>query len=66
MRLVMMSMLIAIMGDTYSRVKSDQARRDLQELLGLVEKYEVFKKVMYRCCRPPPRTTYLFLTREHQ
>ena len=27
--LVMMNMLISIMGDTYDRVKEDQARRDL-------------------------------------
>ena len=36
-RLIMFNMLISIMGDTYDRVKESQARRDMQELVGLIE-----------------------------
>ena len=50
--LVMMNMLISIIGDTYDRVKEDQSRRDLQELLGLVEKHEILTKFFTRCRAP--------------
>ena len=39
MPLIMLNMLIAIMGDTYDRVKEKEDRRDLQELANLVFKY---------------------------
>lgn len=50
-RLMMLNMLISIMGDTQDRVKESQARRDMQELVGLVEQFEVLAKVLCRCKR---------------
>ena len=38
--LVFLNMLIAIMGDIFDRVKEEQGRRDLQEMGGLVYRYE--------------------------
>ena len=65
--LVMMNMLISIMGDTYDRVKEDQTRRDLQELLGLVEKHEILAKFFTRC-KPggasAPSSRFIFFSQE--
>lgn len=41
-------MLIAIMGDTFDRVKEEEGRRDFQELAGLVYRYEIV--VAKLCC----------------
>lgn len=49
--LVLMNMLIAIMGDTFDRVKEDQNRRDYQELASLVYRYEVIAQVFNACNR---------------
>ena len=37
--LIMLNMLIAIMSDTYDRVKEDQSKRDYHELAGLLFEY---------------------------
>ena len=37
--LIMLNMLIAIMSDTYDRVKEDQSKRDFHELAGLLFEY---------------------------
>ena len=41
-------MLIAIMGDTFDRVKEEQGRRDFQELASLVYRYEIIAAKL--CC----------------
>ena len=41
-------MLIAIMGDTFDRVKEEQGRRDYQELASLVYRYEIIAAKL--CC----------------
>ena len=67
MPLVMLNMLIAIMGDTYDRVKEDQARRDYHELVHLLYKYEVIMGVL--CCwrRNKPRAwKYIYFSEEAQ
>ena len=46
--LVLMNMLIAIMGDTFDRVKEEQSRRDYQEMVGLVNRYETIASKF--CC----------------
>ena len=46
--LVFMNMLIAIMGDTFDRVKEEQSRRDYQEMAGLVHRYEIVASKL--CC----------------
>ena len=38
--LVLLNMLIAIMGDSFDRVMEDKERRDYQEMVGLVYRYE--------------------------
>ncbi len=49
MPLVVLNMLIAIMGDTYDRVKEDMARRDYHELAHLLYRYEVIVRVLCFC-----------------
>ena len=44
--LVFLNMLIAIMGDTYDRVKEESARRDFQEMAGLIYRYELIAQWM--------------------
>lgn len=46
--LVLLNTLIAIMGDTYDRVKEEQGRRDFQELASLVYRYEIISAKL--CC----------------
>ena len=46
--LVFLNMLIAIMGDTFDRVKEEQGRRDFQEMAGLIYRYEI---IAYTVCR---------------
>ena len=45
--LVFLNMLIAIMGDTFDRVKEEQDRRDFQEMAGLIYRYEI---IAYSVC----------------
>ena len=49
--LVLLNMLIAIMSDTFDRVREDQTRRDLQEQIKLVYRYEI---VAQKLCSPRP------------
>ena len=46
--LVLLNMLIAIMGDTFDRVKEDQDKRDFHEMAGLVYRYETIANKL--CC----------------
>ena len=60
--LLMLNTVIAIMSDSYDRIKSDQGPRDLQELAGLVYKYKIVER---RLCgrRGPAPTQFLFFSR---
>lgn len=61
--LMMLNTVIAIMSDTYDRVKEDQGRRDLQELAGLVYKYKIIERVL--CARRKPGAwKYVYYSRE--
>ncbi len=64
--LIMLNTVIAIMSDTYDRVKEDQTQRDLQELAGLVYKYKIIEQVI--CSRRKhSHQKFLFYSREaHQ
>ena len=44
--LVLLNMLIAIMGDTFDRVKEEEGRRDFQEMAGLIYRYEVISQAV--------------------
>ena len=44
--LVLLNMLIAIMGDTFDRVKEEQGRRDFQEMAGLIFSYEIIAQTL--------------------
>ena len=46
--LVFLNMLIAIMGDTFDRVKEESGRRDFQEIAGLIYRYEI---IAYSLCK---------------
>ena len=46
--LILLNMLIAIMGDTYDRVKEEQGRRDFQEMAGLIYRYESIAKTLFK------------------
>ena len=46
--LVLLNMLIAIMGDTFDRVKEEESLRELLEMVGLVYKYEIVAQAL--CC----------------
>ena len=47
--LILLNMLIAIMSDTFERVKEQQSKRDFQEMIGLVYRYETI--AIHICCR---------------
>ena len=47
--LVFLNMLIAIMGDTFDRVKEEQQRRDFQEMAGLIYRYETITRSFCKC-----------------
>ena len=64
MPLVMLNMLIAIMGDTYDRVKEDQARRDYHELAQLLYKYEVIMSVLCCCSKKRRAWKYIYFSEE--
>lgn len=62
--LVLMNMLIAVMTDTFDRVKEEQARRDLQEMAELVYRYET---IMDSLCMKKKRKNpwrYIFVSEE--
>lgn len=61
--LVLLNMLIAIMGDTFDRVKEEGARRELMELAGLVYRYEIVAKAL--CCflKSKEKWKYIFYSR---
>ena len=57
-------MLIAIMGDTFDRVKEEQARRDFQEMAGLVYRYEIIAEWMCRFFGRNSTWKYIFYSEE--
>ena len=57
--LVLLNMLIAIMGDTFDRVKEEQGRRDFQELAGLVYRYEITSAKL--CCSKGKKGTWKYI-----
>ena len=62
--LIFLNMLIAIMGDTFDRVKEEQGRRDFQEMAGLVYRYEI---IGYSVCKWKKRVTawkYIFVSED--
>lgn len=62
--LVLLNMLIAIMSDTFDRVREDQARRDLQEQVELVYRYEIIAHSLCRCRRKKAVWKYIFFSKE--
>ena len=60
--LIMFNMLIAIMGDTYDRVKEDSIKRDYHELVWLLYEYEVVGNILR--CRKGRKWSYLFYSNE--
>lgn len=61
--LIMLNMLIAIMGDTYDRVKEESIKRDKHEIAYLLYEYELVGRV--KCCCKRDRTwKYLFFSKE--
>lgn len=61
--LVLLNMLIAIMGDTFDRVKEEGARREMMELAALVYRYEIVAKAL--CCfqKTKEKWKYIFYSR---
>ena len=62
--LVLLNMLIAIMSDTFDRVREDQTRRDLQEQIKLVYRYEIVAQKLCRCRKKKAVWKYIFFSRE--
>ena len=57
-------MLIAIMGDTFDRVKEDQGRRDFQELARLVYRYEIVSARLCKRRKKKKGWKYVYYSRE--
>ena len=62
--LVFLNMLIAIMGDTFDRVKEEQGRRDFQELAGLIYRYEVIAQTICKWLKRKSAWKYIFVSED--
>lgn len=60
--LIMLNMLIAIMGDTYDRVKEESIKRDFHEIVWLLFEYELVGRAC--CCRRDKKWKYLIFSKE--
>ena len=60
--LIMLNMLIAIMGDTYDRVKEESVKRDQHEIAYLLYEFELVGRVC--SCRRERKWKYLFFSKE--
>ena len=64
--LVLLNMLIAIMGDTYDRVREEQDKRDFQEMAGLVYRYEIIATKLFCCRGKKKKWKYIFYSQEYK
>ena len=62
--LVLLNMLIAIMGDTYDRVREQQGRRDFQEMAGLVYRYEIIARTVCKGKEKKEAGKYIFVSED--
>ena len=62
--LVFLNMLIAIMGDTFDRVKEEQGRRDFQEMAGLIYRYEIIARSLCKQKKRKNVWKYLFVSED--
>lgn len=60
--LIMLNMLIAIMGDTYDRVKEESIKRDQHEIVWLLFEYELAAR--HCACRRDRKWKYLIFSKE--
>ena len=58
--LVLLNMLIAIMGDTFDRMKEDQDKRDYQEVAQLIQSYESISSQL-PCLRSKRNTQWKYI-----
>ena len=50
------------MGDTFDRVKEEQARRDFQEMAGLIYWYEIIAQTLCKCKKRKRDWKYIFVS----
>ena len=62
--LVLLNMLIAIMGDTFDRVREEQGRRDFQEMAGLIYRYETIVQTLCKCKKGQRVWKYIFVSED--
>ena len=62
--LVFLNLLIAIMGDTYDRVKEEGERRDLQEIARLIYRYEVIAQSVCKAKGKKKSSKYIFIAED--
>ena len=62
--LIFLNMLIAIMGDTFDRVKEEQGRRDFQEMAALVYRYEIIAQTVCRGKKREGSLKYMFVSED--
>ena len=62
--LIFLNMLIAIMGDTFDRVKEEQGLRDFQELVGLIYRYEIIAHTLCKCKKHKSAWKYIYFSED--
>ena len=62
--LIFLNMLIAIMGDTFDRVKEEQGRRDFQEMAALVYRYEIIAQTIWKWLKRKGVWKYIFVSED--
>ena len=62
--LVLLNMLIAIMGDTFDRVKEEQGRRDFQEMAGIIYRYETIARTLCKWKKRVAVWKYIFVSED--
>ena len=62
--LVFLNMLIAIMGDTFDRVKEEQGRRDFQEMAGLIYRYEIIAQTVRKWLKRKSIWKFIFVSED--